>query len=58
MLKKSRNRMLCGVCGGIAEHFHLDPTLVRLVTVMFTACTGVGFLAYLICAIVFPSADS
>ena len=31
LYKSSVNRMLCGVCGGIAEYFNIDPTLVRLV---------------------------
>lgn len=29
-LYKSTNRMLCGVCGGIGEYFHIDPTVIRL----------------------------
>ena len=30
LYKSSENSMLCGVCGGIAEYFDIDPTLVRL----------------------------
>ena len=52
-LYKSRNRMLCGVCGGIAEYFNIDPTLIRLALVLF-ACTGTGILAYFIAAIIIP----
>lgn len=36
LYKSSVNRMLCGVCGGIAEYFNIDPTLVRLVWVIIT----------------------
>lgn len=36
LYKSSVNRMLCGVCGGIAEYFDIDPTLVRLVWVIIT----------------------
>ena len=45
---------LFGVCGGVAEYFEIDPTLVRvgLVALMFAA--GTGLLAYLICALVMP----
>ncbi|HBG35817.1 MAG TPA: PspC domain-containing protein, partial [Treponema sp.] len=32
-LYKSRNKMLCGVCGGVAEYFSVDPTLIRLAVV-------------------------
>ena len=54
-LYKSRdNKMLSGVCGGIAEYFNVDPTLVRLGWVLFSAMGGSGLLAYIICAIIFP----
>ena len=40
LYKSSVNRMLCGVCGGIAEYFDIDPTLVRLVWVIITLMGG------------------
>ena len=46
LYKSSVNRMLCGVCGGIAEYFDIDPTLVRLVWVIITFMGGAGILAY------------
>ena len=46
--------MLCGVCGGIAEYFGIDPTLVRLVWVIITLMGGAGILAYIIAAIIIP----
>ncbi len=53
-LYRSRiQRMLCGVCGGIGEYFNIDPTLIRLVFVLF-GCTGGGILAYIIAAIIIP----
>ena len=55
-LYKSRdNRMVDGVCGGIAEYCGIDPTLVRLGWVVFCAMGGSGFLAYIIAAIIIPS---
>ena len=54
LYKSNRNRMLCGVCGGIAEYFVLDPTLVRLGWIVFSALAGSGLLAYIIAAIVIP----
>ena len=55
-LYKSRNdKMLGGVCGGIAEYFDIDPTLVRLGWVLFCALGGSGILAYFIAAIIIPS---
>jgi phage shock protein C len=54
-LYKSRtDKKLDGICGGIAEYFGIDPTLVRLAWVLFTALGGSGIVAYIICMIVFP----
>ena len=54
LYKSLVNRMLCGVCGGIAEYFDIDPTLVRLVWVIITLMGGAGILAYIIAAIIIP----
>ena len=53
-LHKSQNRMLMGVCGGVAEYFDVDPTIVRLGMVLFTFAGGSGVLAYIIMAIIMP----
>lgn len=54
-LYRSRmNRTICGVCGGIAEYFNIDPTLVRLAWIIFTCVGGAGIWAYIIAAIVIP----
>ncbi len=55
LYRSKKERMLCGVCGGIAEYFNVDPTLIRLlwVVVSLTAC-GTGLLAYLIAAVIIP----
>ena len=42
LYKSSANYMLCGVCGGIAEYFDIDPTLVRLAWVILTCFGGAG----------------
>ena len=50
-----KDSMIAGVCAGIADYFNVDPTLVRLAWVVFTALSiGVGVLAYLIAWIVVP----
>ena len=54
-LYRSRDeRIIWGVCGGIAKYFDVDPTLVRLIAVLtlFFACTGI--LIYLILTIIMP----
>lgn len=53
LYKSREDRKICGVCGGIAEYINLDPTVVRLLWVLF-ACTGAGILAYIVAAIVMP----
>ncbi|MDO4288440.1 MAG: PspC domain-containing protein [Eubacterium sp.] len=54
LYKSNREKMIDGVCGGIAEYFDIDPTLIRLLWVLFGLGGGSGILAYLICAIVIP----
>ncbi|WP_366125584.1 PspC domain-containing protein [uncultured Porphyromonas sp.] len=55
-LYRSRgDRMLGGVCGGIAEYFNIDSSLVRILWVLFTLMGGSGLLIYLICLVVIPS---
>ena len=56
LYKANTNKMLEGVCGGIAEYFGIDPTIVRLAWVVFCALGGSGILAYIIAAIIIPSA--
>ncbi len=51
--RSSRDRMLGGVCGGLGEYFDVDPTIVRLVAVVF-ALSGAGILAYIIAWIIIP----
>ena len=52
--KSSNNRMLVGVCGGVAEYLNVDPTVVRVVWAVLTAMGGAGLLAYIACAIIMP----
>ena len=54
-LYRSRDeRMLLGVCGGLAKHFGMDPTVVRLIAVLTLLLGPTGVLVYLILAIVVP----
>lgn len=48
------NKMIAGVCGGIAEYFDVDPTLVRLGWVIFSVMGGAGILAYIIAMFIIP----
>ena len=55
-LYRSRTeRMFSGICGGLAEYFDIDPTLVRLIFVFGAIFTGSGlFWAYLIMMVIVP----
>lgn len=54
LYKSNQNKMLDGVCGGIAEHFGIDPTVVRLIWALFSLMGGCGILAYIIAAVIIP----
>ncbi|MBR4017724.1 MAG: PspC domain-containing protein [Oscillospiraceae bacterium] len=58
LYKSNRDKHLCGVCGGIAEYFSIDSTLVRLGLVVFCLLGGSGILAYIVCAIIIPDEPS
>lgn len=49
------DKKICGVCGGIAEYFNIDSTLIRLLFVVAVLAGFSGILAYIICAVVIPS---
>ena len=54
-LYRSRtNRIIWGVCGGLAEYFNLDPAIIRVIFVLLTFAGGVGIIAYIILAIIAP----
>jgi phage shock protein C len=50
------DKKMSGVCGGIAEYFEVDSTLVRLAWVVLTVLSGIlpGIIAYIIAALVMP----
>ena len=56
LYKSNNNKMIDGVCGGIAEYFDVDPTVIRLAWVLFCTLCGSGIFAYIIAAIIIPRA--
>ena len=56
LYKSKTDAKIAGVCGGIAEYFDIDPTLVRIVTAAAMLFAGTGVLAYIVCAIIMPTA--
>lgn len=57
LYRSKKDGMICGVCGGIANYFNIDPTLVRLAFVLIAMGAGSGILAYIIAAIIIPDED-
>ena len=53
-LYKSDEKMILGVCAGVAEYFDIDPTIVRVIWGLFAFVYGSGFFAYLVCAFIIP----
>ena len=53
LYRNTNNKMLAGVCSGLAEYISIDPTVIRLIWALI-GLTGAGILAYLIAAIVIP----
>ena len=54
LFRSKNDRILLGVCGGIAAYFNIDPVIVRLLWVLFAIMGGAGILAYLLAAVIMP----
>ena len=54
---RSRRRLIAGVCGGLAEHWGVSPTLVRLATLLLALLPGPMWVVYVAAWIVMPDAD-
>jgi len=58
LFRNPKDKMLAGVLSGFAAYTDTDPVIWRLLTVLFTACYGIGLIAYIILAIVLPEAKT
>ena len=54
LYRSVQQKMLGGVCGGLADYFSVDVTLVRLIVLVAAFAGGVGFLAYLVAWVIIP----
>lgn len=54
LYRVEKGAMLAGVCGGIAEYFNLDPSIVRLLWAVLVCLGGTGIWLYIVAAIVLP----
>ena len=55
LYRSEHNKRIAGVCGGIAEYFNIDPTVIRLAWILLLFCAGGGVFAYIIAALVMPT---
>lgn len=54
LYRSNTNKTFLGVCGGIAEYFNIDPTIVRILWLVLIFAFGTGILAYFIAALIMP----
>ncbi|MCQ2500603.1 MAG: PspC domain-containing protein [Lachnospiraceae bacterium] len=57
LCKSSNDKKIAGVCGGIAEYFGIDSTIVRVALILFCCMGGSGLLAYILAACIMPEDD-
>lgn len=58
LVLNKENKMICGVCGGIGAYLEIDPTVIRILWVLFSFFSvGMGILLYFIIAVIMPEAD-
>src|SRR5659263_18815 len=55
--KSKTDRVIDGVCGGLAEYYGIDPVIVRLIFVVLLFINGIGFFIYIILAIIMPKPE-
>ena len=58
LYKSRNNKMICGVCAGIADYFNIDPSVVRVLWAVLALAAGTGVLAYMACAVILPEGDT
>ena len=54
LYRSRKDKMLAGICGGLAEYFAVDPSLVRIACVLLCLYAGTGLLVYILAAIIIP----
>ena len=57
LYRNTQNKMIAGVCSGLAEYLNIDPTIVRVIWAL-VGLSGAGILAYLVCALIIPEKPS
>jgi phage shock protein C len=58
LYRSRREKVIAGVCGGVAEYFNIDPVWVRIGWVLSVFVKGLGLVAYLLCWVLIPERES
>ena len=58
LVRSKKNRMIGGVCGGIAEYLGVDPTIVRLIWAFAAVFWGTGIILYLLAWVIIPEEEN
>ena len=54
LYKSRKNKMIGGVCGGLADYLNMDPTIVRILAAILCVIKGAGIILYIVAFIVMP----
>ncbi|NMA79059.1 MAG: PspC domain-containing protein [Clostridiales bacterium] len=54
LFRSRTDRTIAGICGGIAQYANIDPTVVRVLAVIFASMGGFGLIAYIVLIFVIP----
>ena len=54
LYRSGKEKILGGVCGGIAEYFNVDPTIIKIIWILIVLGYGAGIIAYIIAWIIIP----
>lgn len=54
LYRSRKDRMIAGICGGLAEHFAMDSTIFRVVTALLILLGGLSFVVYLLLWVIIP----
>lgn len=55
LYRSETNKIIAGVCGGLGEYFNIDPTIIRILFILFTLLHGAGLLIYIIMWVLIPT---
>jgi phage shock protein PspC (stress-responsive transcriptional regulator) len=58
LYRSQRQKVIAGICGGVAEYFNVDVVIVRVLWILFTLMGGAGILAYILCWIIVPPREN